>query len=254
MMKRILVFVFGSISYALFFGTFLYMIGFLGNLFVPKTIDSGMPTPFWMALAINATLVLVFGLQHTVMARPGFKKVWTRIVPEPMERSAYVLLSSLALILLMWQWRPMTMTVWSIEEPFGQAVMYGLFGMGWMTVLVTTFLINHFDLFGLRQVTLYLTGKPYKPLGFVTPGPYKRIRHPLYVGWLMAFWATPTMTIGHFLFAALQLAYILVAIGYEEKDLMDFHGESYKKYREETPMFFPNMGRKVTPEPRSETI
>ncbi len=253
MMKRIIGFVYGVACYALFFVTFLYMVGFLGNFVVPRTIDNGTETPQWLALMINVGLVLVFGLQHSVMARPAFKKIWTRFVPGPMERSTYVLLTSLALILLMWQWRPMTATVWDFEDPLIRGVIYGLFGLGWLIVLATTFLINHFDLFGLRQVTLYLMGREYTPLGFVTPGPYKHVRHPLYIGWLMAFWAIPTMTIGHFLFASLQLVYILVAIGYEERDLMDFHGESYKKYREETPMFVPNMGRKMTREPQSET-
>ncbi|MCB9781435.1 MAG: isoprenylcysteine carboxylmethyltransferase family protein [Candidatus Omnitrophica bacterium] len=253
-MKRILTFVYGVASYALFFLTFLYMIGFLGNFAVPKTIDNGTETSLPLALMVNVSLVLLFGLQHSVMARPGFKRMWTRIVPQAAERSTYVLMSSLALILLMWQWRPMTSTVWSIESVMGQSVMYALFGMGWLTVLITTFLINHFDLFGLRQVTLYLMGRDYTSLGFVTPGPYKHIRHPLYVGWLMAFWATPTMTVGHFLFAGLQLAYILVAIRYEERDLVEFHGEDYANYREKTPMFIPKVGREMSPEPQTEVV
>lgn len=251
MMKRIFAFVYGVICYALFFGTFLYMIGFFGGFAVPKTINSGVESPLPVAMAINFGLVLLFGLQHSVMARPAFKRMWTRMVPEPIERSTYVLLSSLALILLMHQWRPMTATLWSVENPIGMLVLYAMFGMGWVTVLATTFLINHFDLFGLRQVWLYLRGKEYTHLGFVTPGPYKHIRHPLYVGWLMAFWAIPTMTVGHFLFAGLQLAYILIAIRFEEKDLADVHGESYITYRERVPMFIPKTGKRSEAEPQT---
>lgn len=251
MMKRISAFVYGVFSYALFFGTFLYMIGFLGDFAVPKTINTGPESSLPVAMAINFGLVLLFGLQHSVMARPAFKRMWTRMVPEPIERSTYVLLSSLALILLMHQWRPMTATLWSVESTIGMTVMYALFGMGWLTVLVSTCLINHFDLFGLRQVWLYLLGKEYTHLGFVTPGPYKHIRHPLYVGWLTAFWAIPTMTVGHFLFAGLQLAYILVAIRFEEKDLADVHGESYVEYRRQVPMFIPRTGKRSEAEPQT---
>lgn len=175
------------------------------------------------------------------MARPAFKRWWTQIIPPEAERSTYVLLSSLALVLLFWQWRPIGGTVWHVEHAAGQALLYGLFAAGWLTVLVTTFLINHFDLFGLRQVWLYLRGEPYRPLRFVTPGPYRHVRHPLYVGWLLAFWATPTMTVAHFLFAAATTAYILIAIRFEERDLVDVHGPSYVEYRDRVPMLLPRL-------------
>jgi protein-S-isoprenylcysteine O-methyltransferase Ste14 len=175
------------------------------------------------------------------MARPAFKRWWTRIVPEPAERSTYVLASSLALLLLFWQWRPIGGVVWQVEHPVVAAALYGLFAVGWLTVLVTTFLINHFDLFGLRQVWFYLRGEPYRPLGFVTPGPYRHVRHPLYVGWLFAFWATPTMTAAHLLFAIMTTAYILIAIQLEERDLVDIFGERYAQYRRSVPMLVPRV-------------
>ena len=182
-MKRILVFGYGVVAYAIFFVTFLYAAGFVGNLFVPKSMDSAPQMPFWLALIVDAVLLGVFALQHSVMARPAFKAWWTRIVPEPAERSTYVLFSSLALILLFWQWQPMGGVVWDLQDLAARAILYTLFSFGWLLVLVTTFLINHFDLFGLRQVWLYLRGRPYTSLRFVTPGPYKMVRHPLYLGW-----------------------------------------------------------------------
>jgi methanethiol S-methyltransferase len=253
-MQRLLVFVFGVISYALFVGTFLYGIGFVGNLVVLRSIDSAPTGPLWSALLINTGLLLVFAVQHSVMARPGFKQWWTRFVPEPMERSIYVLFSSLALLLLFWQWRPMGGIVWDVQSPAGRAVLSSLFGFGWLTVLVTTFLINHFDLFGLRQVWLYLRGKPYTHLHFATPGPYRHVRHPLYVGWLTAFWATPTMSVAHLLFALGTTAYILIAIRLEERDLLDFHGEAYAEYRRNVPMLVPGLSRKRTREQPATTV
>jgi methanethiol S-methyltransferase len=247
-MRRLLVFAFGVVSYALFLGTFLYAVGWVGNLVVPRTIDSAVAGPLWAALLINGGLLGVFAVQHSVMARPGFKRWWTQFVPVPMERSTYVLLSSLALLLLFWQWRPLGGIVWDVQSPVGRAVLYGLFGFGWLTVLVTTFLINHFDLFGLRQVWLYLRGKPYTHLSFKTPGPYRHVRHPLYVGWLTAFWATPTMSMAHLLFALGTTAYILIAIRYEERDLVDFHGDAYADYRRNVPMLVPGLSRKRTRE------
>lgn len=243
-MRRHLVFAFGLASYFAFLGTFLYAIGFVGDFAVPRSIDSAAAQPVGLASLINALLLGVFAVQHSVMARPGFKRWWTRIVPEPMERSTYVLLSSLALILLFWQWRPMGGIVWHVESPAGRAVLYSLFGFGWLTVLVTTFMINHFDLFGLRQVWLYWRGKPYTSLRFTTPGPYKYVRHPLYVGWLTAFWATPTMTVAHLVFALGTTAYILIAIRFEERDLVEFHGEEYAEYRQRVPMLLPRLARK----------
>jgi protein-S-isoprenylcysteine O-methyltransferase Ste14 len=229
----------------MFLGTFLYAIGFLGNVAVPKAIDSAAAGPLGEALLVNALLLGVFAVQHSVMARPGFKRWWTKLVPHPVERSTYVLFSNLALILLFWQWRPMGGVVWDVEHPAGRAVLYGLFALGWLTVLVTTFLINHFDLFGLRQVWLYFRGRECTPLGFVTPGPYQYVRHPLYVGWLTAFWATPTMTAAHLVFALGTTAYILVAIYFEERDLTEAHGRAYAEYRQRVPMLVPRWSGRV---------
>jgi protein-S-isoprenylcysteine O-methyltransferase Ste14 len=193
------------------------------------------------ALLINVLLLGVFGLQHSVMARPAFKRWLTRGVPAAIERSTYVLASSLALILLFWGWQPMGGTVWEVQDPAGRALLYGLFAFGWLLVLVSTFLINHFDLFGLRQVWLQLRGREYTQLRFVTPWPYRLVRHPLYVGWLFAFWATPTMTATHLLFAIVTTAYILVAIQFEERDLLDAHGADYANYRARVPMLIPRL-------------
>ena len=240
-MRRIGVFIYGVLAYACFFGTFLYAIGFVGGFGVPRSIDSAAEGSVGVAVVVDLLLLTVFALQHSVMARPAFKRWWTRIVPEPAERSTYVLASSLALLFLFWQWRPIGGVVWHVEHPVGQAVLYGLFAAGWLTVLITTFLINHFDLFGLRQVWLHLRGQPYRPLGFVTPGPYRHVRHPLYVGWLFAFWSTPTMTAAHLLFAVMTTAYILIAIRFEERDLGEFYGESYAEYRRNVPMLVPGV-------------
>ena len=240
-MQRIVVFVYGVLSYACFFVTFLYAVGFVGGFGVPRSIDSVAEGPVTTAVLVDVLLLAVFALQHSVMARPAFKRWWTRIVPEPAERSTYVLASSLALLLLFWQWRPIGGVVWQVENPVVVAALYGLFAFGWLTVLVTTFLINHFDLFGLRQVWFYLRGEPYRPLGFVTPGPYRHVRHPLYVGWLFAFWATPTMTAAHLLFAIMTTAYILIAIQLEERDLGDVFGDRYSQYRRSVPMLVPRV-------------
>lgn len=245
MFKRISVFLYGVLAYALFFGSFLYAIGFLGNFFVPKTIDSGPEIPFGTALLINAGLLGLFALQHSIMARPAFKKWWTQFIPRPAERSTYVLFSSLCLIALFSSWQPMGGVVWNVQDQVGQTVLYSVFGLGWALVLVSTFLINHFDLFGLRQVWLYLRGKEYTPLKFRTPAFYKFVRHPLYVGWLMVFWATPSMTVAHLVFALATTAYILVAIQFEEKDLVTEHGMKYETYRQRVPMLIPKLGRKV---------
>jgi protein-S-isoprenylcysteine O-methyltransferase Ste14 len=240
-MHRIGVFVYGVLSYACFFATFLYAIGFIGGFGVPHSIDSAAEGPLATAVVVDVLLLAVFALQHSVMARPAFKRWWTRIVPEPAERSTYVLASSVALLLLFWQWRPIGGLVWQVEQPMVAAALYALFAAGWIIVLVTTFLINHFDLFGLRQVWFHLRGEPYRSLGFVTPGPYRHVRHPLYVGWLLAFWATPTMTAAHLLFAVMTTAYILVAIRFEERDLVEIHGERYAEYRRSVPMLVPRV-------------
>lgn len=243
-MRRMLVLAYGLVNYVVFLGVFLYLAGFLGNLFVPRAVDSATEGPLWIAVLVNALLIAAFGLQHTGMARPTFKRWWTRFVPEPIERSTYVLFTNAALILLFWQWRPMGGVVWDVTHPAGRAAMYGLFAFGWLTVLMTTFLINHFDLFGLRQVWLYFRGKPYTHLGFQMPGPYRFVRHPLYVGWITAFWATPTMTVAHLLFAAGMTAYILIAIRYEERNLVQYHGEAYAEFRRKVPMLIPRPARR----------
>ena len=243
-MKRLLVFAYGVIAYSVFFVTYLYAAGFIGNLIVPKSLDSAPTAPLGMALLINLGLLSLFAVQHSVMARPWFKRALVRIIPPAAERSTYTLASSLALILLFWLWSPLGGTVWDVQNPTGRAVLYGLFAFGFLLVLVTTFLINHFDLFGLRQVWLYLLGREYKPLHFVTPGPYRLVRHPLYVGWLFAFWATPTMTLTHLLFAVVTTAYIVVAIQFEEHDLIDAHPE-YAEYKRRVPMMVPMPTRRA---------
>jgi len=238
MFRRVTAFVYGVVCYAAFFGTFLYAVGFMGNFGVPKTMDSGPQVPFLQALLINSLLLGLFAVQHSVMARPWFKNAWTRIVPPVIERSTYVLFSSLALLLLFWLWQPMGGVIWNVENPTGRLLLNAVYAIGLLTVLVTTFLINHFDLFGLRQVWLYLIDRPYKSLGFVTPGPYRYVRHPLYVGWLLSFWAAPTMTAAHLVFAVATTLYILVAIQLEEHDLVRSHRE-YEDYRRRVPMLIP---------------
>lgn len=241
-MKRIAAFTYGVICYAIFFGTFLYAIGFVGDLFVPKSIDSAPEGPLGQALLIDALLLGLFAVQHSVMARPAFKRWWTRFVPKPVERSTYVLFSSLALIALFAWWQPIGGVIWHVQDQVGQAVLYGLCTLGWGLVLVATFLINHFDLFGLRQVWLYLRGKEYRALTFVTPGPYRHVRHPIYVGFIIAFWATPTMTAAHLFFALLTTAYILIGIRLEERDLVTYHGARYSEYSKQVPMLVPRLG------------
>ena len=250
MLTRILAFAYGVASYVIFLGTFLYAIGFIGNFGVPRTLDGTPTDPLGRALAIDVALLGLFAVQHSVMARKWFKDAWTRVVPPPVERSTYVLFSSLALILMFWQWRPLGGEVWSVENAAGRLILYALFAFGWGLVLVSTFLINHFDLFGLRQVWLHLKGQPYTMLRFRTPGPYRLVRHPLYVGWFFAFWMTPTMTLSHLLFAVATTAYILIAIQFEERDLVREHGASYEEYRRRVPMVVPSL-RRAEPGPAS---
>ncbi|HZE71171.1 MAG TPA: isoprenylcysteine carboxylmethyltransferase family protein [Pyrinomonadaceae bacterium] len=244
MLKRIIFFAYGSLSYLIFLGTFLYAICFIGNFGVLRTLDGAASGGLAVSFAIDAGLLLLFAVQHSVMARKWFKDWWTRIVPKPVERSTYVLFSSVALILLFWQWRPLGGVIWSVEDPVGRVVLRGLFAFGWGLVLLSTFLINHFDLFGLRQVWLFLLGRSDKTARFVTPGPYRLVRHPLYVGWLFAFWMTPVMTLAHLLFSIATTAYILLAIQFEERDLIREYGDTYKEYRRSVPMLVPFVGKR----------
>ncbi|HEX6178836.1 MAG TPA: isoprenylcysteine carboxylmethyltransferase family protein [Thermoanaerobaculia bacterium] len=239
MLKRTAFLAYGVVCYAIFFGTFLYAIGFIGGFGVPTTLDGPRKGSLATAMAIDAGLLALFAVQHSVMARRWFKQRWTRIVPSALERSTYVLFSSLALIVMFWLWQPLGGVVWSVSDPIGRAVLYGLFAFGFGLVLVSTFLINHFDLFGLRQVWLAFRGKPYTRLAFGTPGPYRLVRHPLYVGWFFAFWATPTMTFAHLLFAIATTGYILIAIRFEERDLIHEFGPTYEEYRKRVPMLIP---------------
>lgn len=239
MVKRISIFLYGVVSYAVFFASFLYAVGFIGNFGVPHTLDSAPTGAFLPSLLVNLGLLALFALQHSVMARPAFKRWFTRIVPTEAERSTYVLASSLALIAILAFWRPLGGEVWTVTDPTLRGVLWGGFAFGWLLVLVSTFLINHFDLFGLRQVWLQLVGRPYTEIGFRTPGPYRYVRHPLYVGWFFAFWATPTMTVSHLVFAVATTAYILIAIQLEERDLVAHLGEDYRRYRERVPMLIP---------------
>jgi protein-S-isoprenylcysteine O-methyltransferase Ste14 len=238
-MNRTLAFVYGVISYLVFFGSFLYAIGFVGNIVVPKSIDSGTAGPFVPSLIIDAVLLGLFAIQHSVMARPGFKRWWTQFIPKPIERSTYVLLSSLLLVLLFWQWRPILSVIWNVTNPAGSLVLTALFWAGWLLVLTSTFVINHFDLFGLRQVYLFQKGEQYTDLVFKKRFLYSFVRHPLLLGFMIAFWATPRMTRGHLVFAIATTAYMLIAIQLEERDMANIHGDAYRQYQREVSMLIP---------------
>lgn len=234
----------GGIIYAIFFATFLYLIGFTAALpQLPRTVDRGPFAPVPIALAIDVALIALFGVQHSVMARPAFKARWTRIVPPALERSVYVLFASLALILLFAFWRPLPAVLWSVENPALRIMLWALFGAGWGIVLLSTFLINHFELFGLHQVWLHLRGRHAAAPTFRTPFLYRLVRHPLYSGFFLAFWSTPTMTVGHLVLALGLSAYMLIAIGHEERDLIGVFGDDYARYRRTTGMLIPGIGR-----------
>jgi methanethiol S-methyltransferase len=240
-MKRVLAFVYGVVCYGVFFATLLYAIGFLGNFGVPKSIDSGPQGSIVTALVIDAALLALFALQHSIMARAWFKRAWTRVVPAPAERSTYVLFSSVALLVMFWQWRPIGGVVWKVEDETLKTLIFSCYAIGLLIVLLSTFALNHFDLFGLRQVYLYLRGRPYTALVFRTPFFYRYVRHPLYLGWLLSFWSAPVMTAAHLMFAVMTTAYILIAIRFEERDLIAVHGENYVTYRKQVPMIIPSV-------------
>ncbi|MBI5913870.1 MAG: isoprenylcysteine carboxylmethyltransferase family protein [Bacteroidetes bacterium] len=244
-MKKLIFLLYGVVSYFVFFGTFLYACGFVGNLMVPRGIDGEATAPFGQALLVNAILLGLFAVQHSVMARPGFKSWWTKIVPKEIERSTYVLLSSLLLLLLFWKWEPMGGVVWNVENESLKTVLWVIFFLGWGTVLVSTFIINHFDLFGLRQVWLQFKGQPYTHLQFQTKLLYKWVRHPIMFGFMVGFWATPHMTVAHLVFAIATTAYMLLAITmFEEKDLVAFHGDAYREYQKNVSMIIPMPPKK----------
>lgn len=241
-MKRFSIFLFGVISYAAFFLTFCYAIGFVERVIVPKDINSGSPAPFWQAILVNSLMLSAFVVQHTIMARPAFKRWFTQFVPRSMERSIFVLAASSILAFTFWQWQPLPEVVWQVNEPLSAFLFTAISWMGWGMVLLSSFLINHFDLFGLRQVWLQMVNKTYTTSTFRLTSLYKFVRHPLMLGFLLAFWSTPVMTQGHLLFAILTTGYILMGIQFEERDLIREHGEAYRRYREAVPMLLPYRG------------
>ena len=249
-MTRFAFLLYGLGAYGLSFGAILYAIGFVGNFLVPKGIDSGEPVPIAEALVVNLLLLTLFAVQHSVMARPGFKRLWTRIVPKPVERSTFVLFATLSLMLLFWQWRPIPAPVWTVTDPLGAAALLATSFAGWTLVLVSTFLISHFELFGVTQVVTHWLGRAMPETAFRTPFLYNLVRHPIYLGFILAFWATPAMSAGHLLFAAVTTAYILVGIQLEERDLVRFFGQTYLDYRDRVAMLIPGLRwKRATDEP-----
>jgi protein-S-isoprenylcysteine O-methyltransferase Ste14 len=247
LLLRLLAVVYGGACYLIFLAIFFYAIGFIGNLVVPKSIDTGSRASPAETVTVDLLLLGLFAIPHSVMARPRFKRWWTRFVPLPVERSTYVLVSSLLLALLFWQWRPMPGVVWQVERPVAVAAVWVSFTVGWLVVLISTFLIDHFDLFGLRQVYLYAVGKPYSPPPFRTPGLYRFVRHPIMLGFVIAFWATPVMTWGHLIFAGMTTAYIIVGIHLEERDLRSAIGSTYEEYQKQVSMILPWIRKGVKP-------
>ncbi len=245
-MGRILAFIYGIISYAAFLAAFCYAIAFVGDFYVPKTINSGEAGALLPSFLINTALLSLFAIQHSGMARPGFKNWWTKIIPEPIERSTYVLLASGVLFLLYWLWQPLPAIVWSVENESGRWILWGLFSLGWGLVVYTTFLISHAHLFGLRQIRDFMKDRDLWEPDFQTPNLYRHMRHPMMLGFFLAFWSTPEMTFGHLLFSIATTAYILVALQLEENDLVQTFGERYRKYRQRVPMFIPRPGRKAS--------
>jgi len=242
-MGKLIGFLYGLVAYLLFAVAIVYAIGFVTGLVVPKTIDSGTPGSPAEAIIVNLLLMSLFAVQHSVMARPQFKKWWTRFVPQSVERSTYVLFASLALLLLFWQWRPLPTVVWQVDNPQLATALLGVGLFGWVLVFVSTFLINHFELFGLHQVANNLVGKPMPAVRFRTPLLYNLVRHPIYLGFIIFFWATPVMTAGHLLFAAVTTAYIFVGIALEERDLIAAFGDEYRRYRQRVAMIVPFLGK-----------
>ena len=241
--KRVLALIYGVAAYLFFLGTLAYAVGFVGNIGVPKSIDSATRSSLGVAIAINALLLAGFAIQHSVMARQGFKRMWRRIVPKCVERSTYVFAASLALAQLFWQWRAITDTVWDLRGSVAGTILTISFWMGWAVLLVSTYLVNHFELFGLEQVWTYFHGREPQPASFRTPGFYRVVRHPIYAGFVIAFWSAPVMTVGHLIFSIATTGYILVGIAFEERDLITFYGQTYREYRQHVPMLVPFLKR-----------
>ncbi|MEM6319429.1 MAG: methanethiol S-methyltransferase [Bacteroidota bacterium] len=245
MIQRTAFLLYGLFCYLVASSVTLLLIAFVGNFGLANTLDSTVKLPFWRAFFVNIGLIVIFGAQHSLMARASFKKWLATFLPSVLERSTYVLLSSLVLLMVIFFWQPLGGVVWVVENPIGQKILYGLFGLGWLLVAVSTFAIHHFDLFGLRQVYLFYKNKPYRSLEMEVPTLYQQVRHPLYLGFLIAFWATPTMTVSHLLFALLMTSYVLIGIYFEEKDLITTHGKAYKEYKEKVPMLLPFLRKRI---------
>jgi protein-S-isoprenylcysteine O-methyltransferase Ste14 len=243
MMKKLIAFIYGIICYLIFFGSFLWLILFLGNfeVYAPTTVNPVAAVPLVQSLIINVGLIALFGIQHTVMARKSFKDWWTKLVPKPVERSTYVLFSAIALILILWFWQPLPETIWQVEVAWGSLVLQWGFWLGWLLVFLSTWMIDHFSLFGLRQVWNYLRGNEHRPPEFKEPALYKYVRHPLMLGFLIAFWSIPHMTVGHLVFSCGMTFYIVIGVYYEERAMVRRFGDEYEDYRKRVPKFFPRL-------------